>query len=154
MDLCTLFNTFEIELDNSNVSLYSLIPIAEEYRDEDWNNYVTFSDVGYQKKIVHRGYNVEILVISWKKGQRSKVHNHPENGCILLVRKGVLREKRYRIDTMCPDKETELGVGDVSYIDNREWYHAIEALEDSVSIHIYSPPNYHPTYFSIPDYTS
>ena len=144
-NLTNLFNRIEKELENN--TLLNLIGFARLYKGNDWKKYVKFSDIGYQRKSILCGKQAEFLILSWKKGQKSKIHDHPENGCILIVLQGKLREKRYCNKEISVMKETEACVGDVSYIDNSECYHDIEALEDSVSLHIYSPPNYHPKIF-------
>lgn len=140
-----LFQYLENKLEETK--LIDLIEEANEYCGDDWKEYIKFSDVGYQRKLVFRGKNVEILILSWKKGQRSKVHDHPKNGCILKVLKGILKEQRYCKEKLDVMEKTMVKKGDISYIDNSKCYHDVEGVEDSVSLHIYSPPNYCPKYF-------
>lgn len=140
-----LFKFYESKLKNVNLSTLTTYPAL--YSGDDWKKYEKYSDIGYQRKLAYRGDNVEILILSWKKGQKSKIHNHPDNGCILTLLKGKIKETRYEIKDISVVNETIINTYEPSYIDNSECYHDIEALEDSVSLHIYSPPNYRPTYF-------
>ena len=45
--------------------------------------------------LIFRNEKYEIYLICWNKKQISKIHDHPENGCILKVLKGELIEYRY-----------------------------------------------------------
>ena len=37
----------------------------------------------------------EIIIISWNYNQKSPIHNHPENGCLMKILKGSLTEEKY-----------------------------------------------------------
>ena len=138
---------FQYEKNLNNQSLDTLLRYAQEYNGNDWKEYISFSDIGYQRRRIIAGNQVEILILSWKKGQCSKIHDHPENGCILKVLSGKIKEKRYS-KRMELEKEHVYQTDQISYIDNLKHYHSIEPLEDTVSLHIYSPPFYKPTYYT------
>jgi hypothetical protein len=57
------------------------------------------------------------------------------------VLSGSLKESLYTYN-LIPQNETIINKNYVSFIDNHIGLHKIEALGYSVSLHIYSPPNY------------
>jgi hypothetical protein len=95
-----------------------------------------------QRKIIHRNSNYEIIVIYWPAETMKDYHYHPNNGCILYVLTGKLLEI---IKKNNDHKEYQYlrENGDTSYIDDHKGIHKIVALEDSISIHIYSPPGFY-----------
>jgi len=143
--LTKLFNHLETKL--KNTTLFNLFG-SINYKGDDWKNHINFSDFNYQRKLVHQGEQVEILILSWKKGQKTKIHDHSENGCVLSVLQGKLKEQRYCNETLNTMHKTEVSIGNYNYIDNSRYYHDIEALEDSVSLHIYSPPKHIVKFFT------
>lgn len=95
----------------------------------------------FERQLLFRNPIFEIYLLKWQKDYATDFHLHPKNGCILRVISGqlleIIKNKNY---------EQELHYlrdsGDISYIDNEVGLHKIIAMEDSLSIHIYSPPNF------------
>jgi cysteine dioxygenase len=116
----------------------------KNYISNDWRDLVIYNDTVYNRILIHSEEKFEIILICWKKGQRSKIHDHPENGCILKVLSGELRETRYKFinSNLTEMSNGIIYTGGISYIKGSTGLHDIEALEDSVSLHIYSPPSY------------
>ena len=135
----TLNDLFDIlNKENNKDNIKNLIDIVKSYNGEDWKEYVEFSENKYLRRIVKQNENIEILILSWKKGQETKIHDHSKNGCILRVLNGSLQETRYGV----VKEITNLEKDSIGYIDNSEGLHQISALDNSVSLHIYSPPNH------------
>ena len=89
----------------------------------------------YEKKILYRNKDYELVLINWKKGAVTKYHNHPKNGCVLKVLNGKLNE----IDN---SNSVILNKNDVTFKLHNQ-YHKIVALENTYSLHYYSPPNFY-----------
>ena len=81
----------------------------------------------------------EVFIIHWKEGYTSPIHSHSENGCILYLLEGNLEEKVYSNSTIINEKS--IVSFEKSFIKNNIGVHKIRAIADSISIHIYSPPN-------------
>jgi cysteine dioxygenase len=81
----------------------------------------------------------EIFIIYWKEGYTSPVHSHAENGCILYLVDGHLHETVYNNSTIINEKS--ILCFQKSFINNNIGVHKIKAITDSISIHIYSPPD-------------
>lgn len=81
----------------------------------------------------------EVFIIYWKEGYTSPIHSHSENGCILYLLEGNLEETVYHNSAIINEKS--IVSFEKSFIKNNIGVHKIKAITDSISIHIYSPPN-------------
>ena len=94
----------------------------------------------YHKTLLYRCDNFEIYQINWSKSSSTLLHRHPKNGCILKVISGKLQESIYNNISIKNNIHIK---NNVSYIDDNIGMHTITALEDSISLHIYSPPKFY-----------
>ena len=132
---------------NDGKTLESMKHVVESYNGNDWSEHVKFSDQKYHMKKVFSNDIAELIVISWKATQQTAIHDHPSNGCIMKVVVGLLCEDIYsenadiHLNTHC------IGEGDLSFSKGQETVHQIKADLNSISVHIYSPPNYVATHY-------
>ena len=117
------------------------------YDGVDWKDHERFTEISYTRNLVFRNESFEIMVICWNYGQRSCIHDHPENGCFLKVLQGSLVEETYKMISGKPSlaKSSELSVGSIAYQKGKTGLHRIinpHMDQRTVTIHIYSPPNY------------
>jgi cysteine dioxygenase len=113
---------------------------------DDLREYAVFDDHDYRRNLVVEGPMYEVLLLCWKSGQRSPIHDHAHSVCGVKVLEGRLTEVRYR-ETPCGQvvakdcREMELG-GICASVDHD--IHEISNLEaegeDLITMHIYSPP--------------
>src|SRR5208283_2753136 len=54
-----------------------------------------FNERTYQRNLVHHTANYEILVLCWRSGQRSPIHDHGESACGVPVVEGVATETSF-----------------------------------------------------------
>ena len=109
----------------------------------------TFDADRYTRQIIHQVKDFDVVLIGWSAGQRSPIHNHPTNGCLVYPIKGELLEERF-CNELNPIAQTKIGVGDQSYIDNGICLHRLGNASDSesaISVHIYSPSDFVATIF-------
>lgn len=59
--------------------------------------YLNFSASGYTRTLFYRGPRFEILVLCWKDGQCSPIHDHAASICSMAVVEGVATTENYRI---------------------------------------------------------
>jgi len=99
----------------------------------------------HKKKCYFRDNNIEIILIIWPANYATKIHSHPEGGCISKCLENKLIEKTYKVHNLEFIEEKEFNKNNISYIDNTLYYHKIENNTNKVaySLHIYSPPNYY-----------
>ena len=113
---------------------------------DDLRDYVVFDEHDYRRNLVIEGPMYEVLLLCWRSGHRSPVHDHARSVCGVKVLQGKLTEVRYR-ETPCGQvvaKDTrEMEAGQLCASADRD-IHEISNLEgpgeDLVTLHIYSPP--------------
>lgn len=132
---------------NSNKNIKNCFNDLKNYNGIDWklykSNFTNTQTIDYYKKIIYQNKNFELILIKWDKDSKTKIHKHPKNGCIMKVLDGKLIEKRFNKDNIC--KESKLEINSIGYIDDNIGTHQIIALEESYSIHLYSPPGFYNT---------
>lgn len=131
----------------SGTDLLELKPLLEKYSGTDWKGIATFKDC-YTRTQVYVDDNIEILILGWNKNQRSGIHNHPDNGCLVKLLCGRLREDVYEgeKDDVYMTESHYLDVGGISYRKGKTGWHVIANDSDkcATSLHVYAPPGYRP----------
>jgi predicted metal-dependent enzyme (double-stranded beta helix superfamily) len=130
-------------------------------------NAVEYDSVTYKRNVLYRDEDIEILLICWMPGQKTPVHDHPDQGCLVRVLSGELHETLYNLGVRyaSPDdkqsyfdhgypegslraaKHRSIGTGAVSYLSGDRGVHRLwnKSEEPAMSLHVYSPPLYKPT---------
>jgi cysteine dioxygenase len=121
---------------------------VEKYAGNDWRLHRVFNTRRYNRIPLDylKNSEIEFVIITWKKGQSAPLHNHPEHGCIVKILQGNLTEFLYDFKRELKNVK-HCGVNSVTYMDDTIGLHEVVATEDTVSLHIYSPPNYTPAFF-------
>jgi cysteine dioxygenase len=111
----------------------------------DLDGYCSFSDESYTRNPVLKNEHLELVVICWRAGQKSPIHDHGVSNCLYVVTGGTMAEEIY-------ESTGQLGV--VKLVESRDWgrgestiadgptIHRVCNLSDHdlVTIHLYSPP--------------
>ncbi len=113
---------------------------------DDVRDFVRFDTPHYQRNLVAVGPWYEILVICWRSGQRSPIHNHAQSTCGLKVLGGVCTETRFA-HTACGQvvalSSQDCAAGHICATEDEDT-HQVSNLQaaghDLVTLHIYSPP--------------
>ena len=120
---------------SKNNNLNNIIKLFGCINTIDINKYKIDEPKKYQKIIIHRNDDYELILINWEKGAFTNYHDHPKNGCVLKVLEGKLYEKS-------ENSSKTLIKNSVNYKLENE-FHQIIAIDKSYSLHYYSPPNYY-----------
>ena len=115
--------------------------------------YCFFSPASYTRNLIFKNDLFELLAICWETGQVSRIHNHRDQMCWMLVPMGKLRTQNYRVESRAAGKSTCTLTATGSYlitgdspaqVDPDEPVHEVinsESFgESAVSLHIYSKP--------------
>lgn len=131
-------------LRNNNLKLFS--EQFNAYPNNYLSELIKYSDT--RRKIIYSNPKYELILLRWHPYYESKIHNHPENGCLFKLLQGELIEKKYD-KSLNLIKTKNLNNDSINYIDNSLCYHKIINNSDflSYSLHIYSPPNFKMTNF-------
>ena len=128
-----------------------LSAIMDWFRDEaltlqDLSSYLTFNPARYVRNRVHDGPSYQALVLCWRNGQRSPIHNHRGSRCGVKVLRGVATETifaRAPNGLVLPVGSHDLPPGHTCASANDD-IHQVSNLQaggaDLVTLHIYSPP--------------
>ena len=127
---------------NSSDKLLRYLPLIKNYNFSNWEKYIKTCHDTYYRNLVFKNNDFEILVISWLPGQKTPIHSHPQNGCIMKILDGQLCETKITKDNK---SITNYIKNDTSYIHDSIGKHVISNESDNlaVSLHIYSPPNFY-----------
>ncbi len=123
----------------------------------DLDRYLNFSDQGYTRTLFYRGPRFEILVLCWKDGQASPIHDHSASICSMVVVKGTCKSINFReINPGSPVKEGETVLVPIEPANSCNYeagkittvvggdIHQIANLQgdgsDLVTVHFYLPP--------------
>lgn len=61
----------------------------------DLADIIGFDDAGYRRTIIHSRPHYQVLVLCWRSGQRSPIHNHRGSSCVVRVIQGRAIETRF-----------------------------------------------------------
>ncbi|MEI6889886.1 MAG: cysteine dioxygenase [Bacteroidales bacterium] len=119
--------------------------------EDDWKEYEKYNPDHYSRNLVKKNDRMELLVLCWEVKQGCPVHDHPANGCLVRIMQSEVTENVYKIDTP-PEllNHNMLPSGGIAYKEGNMILHEIfnHSEHRAASIHIYSPSNYKPNYFS------
>jgi cysteine dioxygenase len=117
-----------------------------EVEPADLAEHVRFSTQGYTRNLVRAGPWYNLLVLCWKNGQRSPIHDHTGSSCAVRVLRGVLTETAFAFAPHGRVKAVgsrDLAAGAVCGSQDRD-LHQVSNLQDGdadlVTLHVYSPP--------------
>ena len=117
-----------------------------EITESDLQPYLGFKEGNYWRHRVCRNKSVEMLIICWRPGQRTPIHDHNGSHGVVKVQRGLMWETmfsfdnerglRYKAARECPTGEvTGAGVPDIHQLGNPD-----VSGQDLVTVHVYAPP--------------
>ena len=140
-----------IERLNSQTSPPSLEQINSwlsnvEIFDLDLQPYLGFKEGNYWRHRVCRNEAVEMLVICWRPGQKTPIHDHNGSHGVVRVHSGLMWETIFAFDGekgLCYDTGRECpagtvtgaGVPDIHQLGNPD-----VSGQDLITVHVYAPP--------------
>jgi len=108
--------------------------------------HVRFSAQQYARNLVRKGHWYHLLVLCWKNGQRSPIHDHSGSTCGVRVLRGVMTETTFGFAPNGHVKalgSRDLAEGRVCGTQDDD-LHQVSNLQpgdaDLVTLHVYTPP--------------
>jgi cysteine dioxygenase len=108
--------------------------------------FMRFSDRGYARNLVRAGPWYNVLVLCWKNGQRSPIHDHAGSSCGVRVLRGTATETLFVFadnGDVWATHSRHLTAGSVTGSQDSDM-HQISNLQpgsaDLVTLHVYTPP--------------
>jgi cysteine dioxygenase len=113
---------------------------------EDLTSYLVFNPARYVRNRLHDGPAYQALVLCWRNGQRSPIHNHRGSNCGVKVLRGVATETAFARapnGLVYPTSSRDLPPGHICASADED-VHQVSNLQaggaDLVTLHVYSPP--------------
>jgi cysteine dioxygenase len=117
-----------------------------EVNAEELRPYVSFKEGTYARHRVHLGPHAELLVLCWRPGQRTPIHDHAGSYGAVRVLRGVMWETLFEMEggeglvykSSCewtPGRVTGADVPDIHQLGNPD-----VSGRDLVTLHLYAPP--------------
>jgi cysteine dioxygenase len=129
----------------------SLESISRWIQDLDVDNdeirpYISFKPATYARHLVVRGTHAEVLILCWRPGQKTPIHDHNGSVGAVKVCRGLMWETVFTLDETNVLRYssgrdwnagaiTGAGVPDIHQLGNPD-----VSGQDLVTIHIYAPP--------------
>lgn len=107
--------------------------------------YLRFGRTGYQRNLLHEGPGYQALILCWRNGQRSPIHDHRGSTCGVRVLEGAAFETLfertaqgfiYPVKTVIHEPGSVCGSEDA---DIHQMSNLSEDGGDLVTLHVYSP---------------
>jgi cysteine dioxygenase len=117
-----------------------------EFGWPEFEPFVKFGSDTYRRNLMRSGPAYHALVLCWRNGQRSPIHDHFGSSCAVRVLKGTCTEtifERTAAGHLFPTETHELKEGCCCGSQDRD-IHQISNIapdgSDLVTLHVYSPP--------------
>jgi cysteine dioxygenase len=106
--------------------------------------YVSFSDQGYKRNIIHVSDKCEVTVLCFKEGQRTPIHDHADSLGITIIREGIMTEELFdkqSAGTIVPAFTRKFHTSELSYI-NVTTIHRVSNVHtgELIMMNVYFPP--------------
>lgn len=113
---------------------------------EDVSEFVRFQEDRYARNLIRRGKYYEALLLCWRSGHRTPIHNHPGAVGGVCVLQGTATETLFEkspCGLVKPTCSRDLETGGVVTLED-PYIHQVsnlqEAGQDLITLHVYSPP--------------
>jgi cysteine dioxygenase len=112
----------------------------------DLREFIRFSAQGYTRNLVRAGDWYHVLVLCWRNGQRSPIHDHVGSNCCVRVLRGTMTETRFEFapnghvkavgsSDFAPGAVIASADADLHQVSNLQ-----AGTADLITLHVYSPP--------------
>jgi cysteine dioxygenase len=128
-------------------------------RREHVAGWIAFNEVSYQRVLIFRGPGFEALLLCWRSGQGSPIHDHSGSICGVRVVAGTATETVFATSPcgrLVPARSRCLGEGSVIVsrdADIHQMANLAPPGHDLITLHVYSPPLSAMRVYSIGDTT-
>ncbi len=137
----------ELKHTAKNLNLPDLRKLILDLKPEDSEiaPFVQFNRNHYARNLLYKTSDFEVLVLCWRPGQRSPIHDHGHSICTVYTLDGVLSADNYRKTSgghLRADYSEDFKPGSVLSIQTTEIHQVsnLQSSADLVSLHFYLAP--------------
>ncbi|PYP86612.1 MAG: hypothetical protein DMF61_13105 [Blastocatellia bacterium AA13] len=112
----------------------------------DFHPYRMFADRSYARNLIVRGPFAELLLLCWRSGQRTPIHDHGGSVGVVMVCEGLLTETMYERmpeGHVRPQNTFKRSPGSITGADVPDIHQLLNMQPDDkhmVTLHCYAPP--------------
>ena len=135
-----------LETERADLGTLQRLLVESQLKLEDLAGYLNFADDCYRRNLVAESPWFNVLVLCWKSGQRSPIHDHAQSVCAFKVLTGVCSETSYAFSPcgqVVPSRTKDFLAGEIVASHDSET-HQVSNLQPEgtalVTLHVYSPP--------------
>jgi hypothetical protein len=113
-------------------------------------NIIKNNDASYYRYNLYNSHMFDVFDIKWEKNSSSKIHNHPEKGCIVyMYNNGDITEYNYinNNQNIIDFNTYKIKKGQIGYKIGDTFLHKIYTNKFSETLHIYIPGNHKIKYY-------
>ena len=113
-------------------------------RREDFGSFCRFSDRTYRRNVIARSTWFDLLLLCWRPGQRSPIHDHRGSACAFRVIEGVGTETRFELTgegrNVRAIERCRMPEGFICAAYDDDIHDVVNATDrDLITLHVYSP---------------
>ena len=119
---------------------------AVEIRFDEIMPFVRFAPDTYTRNLLRAGSAYHALLLCWRSGQRSPIHDHRASSCAVRILRGICTETIFQRTSdghIFPTETHRLATGSICGSQDAD-IHQVSNLQcngqDLITLHIYSPP--------------
>jgi cysteine dioxygenase len=115
-------------------------------RQRDYENYRVFTPRKYARNLIARSSHAELLMLCWRSGQRTPIHDHGGSVGVILLVEGLLTETMYERmpeGHVRPYNTYKWNPGAITGADVPDIHQLLNLQpegRDMVTLHCYAPP--------------
>jgi len=107
-------------------------------------DFIGYADTDYQRNIIKKTENYEMVLIAWKAGQNTPIHDHAGSDCAFYIIEGESTETVYELNEArlaVPVEQRVYLPGTVSNASEPDIHRISNDTEGNlINLHIYCPP--------------
>jgi hypothetical protein len=103
-------------------------------------------DYHYIRNIIYTSKLFDIILIDWMERSSTRIHDHPDKGCIVKILDGILLEETY-LNNLSLIKFEYLKKNNIGYKISNKILHKLTCQKKALSLHIYIPGQYKANYY-------
>lgn len=142
-DIKSLNRLIEV-LKQTNAENYITVVKNMNLPISDFENFAHFKEDGYARNCIIKTPKFELILICWKKGDRTPIHGHDKQKCWVYLVDGEMTELRYKYDNgkLSESNRQQMKSRDLTYMQDSMGYHLLKNSEEqkAMTLHLYMNP--------------
>ncbi|MGF1764249.1 cysteine dioxygenase [Aliivibrio kagoshimensis] len=146
VDLSQLVQFLQQSESSLSLAMITLLLKNIKLNDSEISTLALFDQQRYHRRYLYNDKNVQVLMLGWLNGQRSKIHDHVGSNCGVKVLRGTATETYFASadnKQIYATGSSQLKEGEITAGCNEDKHQISNLQADNkalITLHIYSPP--------------